>query len=525
MTSTNTTAPRSGRKLGGADIGLCLTRIHHDRFTPSVRIFDEVRNRDSARGFEHEANVLRALAESHDSMVEIAIGPDPVEATLDAMASGRHLITGGRLESRDGLSVGAPDLLVWIDDGYAAVEVKNHKILGTNGIVGNLTLLPDIAHIDGEPVKFRGNRRRDLFQVAHYNHLLDEVGHMTSAPIGGVIGSEEPYGCIWVDLSQGDPSIIAEYKAILGATVEAIDVGRRHPESPMYPPWWRTECRTCDWSGLCSTQLEEVDDVTLLSRVNLDDRTALAGHGISTIEAVADLDVDDDRLPDASVVLQARARTAGQLLRRDQRDGPLPLPRAPREVDFDIETYDGAIYLAGFLATVNDASTFEPVYNWSGTTTGEATVVREMFDKLASYSDNDTIVLHWTDYERRILRQAGERHGLSIPGFETVDDWFDAHALDLCDWARRHLVSPNGYGLKVIAPLCGFQWRDDDPGGRQSEVWFEHVLAGDEQMKDRLLAYNEDDVVAQREIRRWIRTQDNGSGPGSTIPSVHNRPI
>jgi predicted RecB family nuclease len=97
--------------------------------------------------------------------------------------------------------------------------------------------------------------------------------------------------------------------------------------------------------------------------------------------------------------------------------------------------------------------------------------------------------------------------------------------VDLCDWTRKNLVSPNGYGLKVIAPLCGFQWRDDDPGGRQSEIWFEHVLAGDDEMKARLLEYNEDDVVAQLAIRRWLRSHDDGTGPGSTIPSAHNWPL
>jgi predicted RecB family nuclease len=362
-------------------------------------------------------------------------------------------------------------------------------------------------------------------QVAHYNRLLDEVGHAASAPFGGVIGSEAPYGCLWVDLSQGDPSIVSEYATIVAATEEAIEAGSRHPDSPLYPPWWRTECRRCDWSWLCSSELEATDDVTLLPRVNIADRDALSGDGITTVRAIAGLDFDDDRLSDGSIVLQARARTAGHLLRREEGNAPLPIPRAPREVDFDIETYDGAIYLAGFLVTVDDVSTFEPVYDWSGTTAAEAKVVSEMFDKLATYSDNDTMVLHWTDYERRTLRLAGERHGLSIPGFDTVDDWFDAHALDLCAWSRKELISPNGYGLKVVAPLCGFDWRDDDPGGRQSEVWFEHVLAGDEEMKERLLAYNEDDVIAQLEIRRWLRAQDNGNGPGSAIPSVHDWPL
>jgi len=526
-----TTTPESGRRLGGADIGLCLTRLHHDRFTPSTFVVDEVRERDAARGFEHEADVLKHLADFHDAIVDVERGPRSVERTLDAMASGALFITGGRLESDDGISVGAPDLLVWLDDGYAAVEIKNHKVIGTNGIPANLLTLINISEPGGEAVKFRGNRRRDLLQVAHYNRLIAEAGYATSSPVGGVIGSEEPYGCVWVDLSEGEPPITAAYRAALGAAEEigaaeeTIAEGKLHPDSPLHPPWWRTECGRCDWSGFCSRQLEAVGDVTLLTRVDAGYRDALKGDAITRIDEVAALSPSDERLPDASVVLQARARTAGRLLRRDERGGQLAVPCATREVDFDIETYNGGIYLAGFLVTIDGASTFEPVYDWAETSVGEVKVVADMFAKLASFSDDDTIVLHWTDYERRTLKQAAERHGLSIPGFDTVDDWFDNQALDLCAWARKALISPNGYGLKAIAPLCGFGWRDDDPGGRQSEIWFEHVLAGDESMKGRLLAYNEDDVIAQLEIRRWLRAQDDGAGPGSAIPSVHNWPL
>jgi hypothetical protein len=525
VTSTSTTAPISGRRLGGADIGLCLTRIHHDRFTPAEPIFDEVRARDSARGYEHEANVLTALSSQHTSIASIEQGTTAVEQTLAAMASSVRFIIGGRLESQDRISVGAPDLLVWLDDGYAAVEIKNHKVLGTNGIIGTVTSLADIAEPFGEPIKFRGNRRRDLLQVAHYNRLVGEAGYAASASLGGVIGSEEPYGCVWVDLAQGDRSIDLEYQSTLAATRIAIEEGSHHPESPLNPPWWRTECSRCDWSELCSGQLAAVNDPTLLSRVDADNRSALASDDITTIKDVANLSLQDDRLPNSSVVLQARARTAGQLLRQDDGDGALRVPSAHTEVDFDIETYGGAIYLAGFLITTEGRSTFEPVVNWGGTPEAEAAVVEEMFNKLASLSGDDTIVQHWTNYERRILTEAGERHGLSIPGYATVDEWFDAHAVDLCDWARKNLVSPNGYGLKVIAPLCGFDWRDDDPGGRQSEIWFEHVLAGDDEMKARLLEYNEDDVVAQLAIRRWLRSKDDGTGPGSTIPSAHNWPL
>ena len=70
-----------------------------------------------------------------------------------------------------------------------------------------------------------------------------------------------------------------------------------------------------------------------------------------------------------------------------------------------------------------------------------------------------------------------------------------------------NFVSPDGYSLKVIAPLCGFHWRDGNPGGAQSELWYLDALDGDEEQRVRLLEYNEDDVAAQAAIRKWVRTQ------------------
>ncbi len=513
------------KRLGGADIGVCLTRLHHDRFTAAERVFDEVRTRDADRGIEHESRVLAAMAEIHRDVAQIASGTDAEERTLNAMAAGTAFIVGGRLGSTDRTLVGAPDLLVRLDGGYAPVEVKNHKVAGTNGIPATATALQSITATNSAAAKFRGNRRRDLLQVAHYRHLLSEIGHASSSPVGGVIGSEEPYGCLWVDLTAGEPSIMEEYEALRSDALDAIRFGSENLASPRAEPWWRGECSRCDWATLCKAQLAARNDVTLLTRVGQDDRAALARNGITRIDEIATLDPADERLPESSVVYQARARTAGHLLRRDGGAGALAVPSAPREVDFDIETYNGQIYLAGFLTTVDGVSTYEPIADWTGTEEGERSLVEAMFARLATLTDGDTITQHWTEYEQRILKAAGERHGLSIPGFDSIADWFDQNAVDLCDWTRRNFASPNGYGLKVIAPLCGFTWRDEDPGGRQSEIWFERMLAGDLTMRDRLLAYNEDDVIAQREVRRWVRAQDDGGGPGTAIPSVHTWPL
>ena len=526
VTPIPTTPVRQTRRLGGGDIGMCLTRIHHDRYTEAVTEIDDVRRRDVRLGLDHEARVLDSLAATMHDVARIPKGAGNVAATSEALASGTPLILGAQLVSHDGASIGLPDILVRLDDGYAPVEVKNHKVFGTSGMDATAVALETITDIaGGEPVKFRGSRRRDLSQVAHYRRLLTEIGYASTIPVGGVIGSEQPYRCLWVDVDAGDPSIGDDYTRYLEAAALVITHGEAHPDEPREPPWWRGECRNCDWSGLCKTQLEDVDDVTLLSSITATERDQLAGCGITRIDQIAAMDPSDDRLPGPSVVHQARARSSDRLLRFDDPAIPMNVPASTTEADFDIETYNGQIYLAGFLITSNGSSAYEPIIDWSGESAGERKLVEAMFSRLAAFAEEGTLVQHWTDYEKRILAAAGQRHGLSIPGFASVGDWFDDHAVDLCAWTRRNLVSPSGYSLKVIAPLCGFEWRDDDPGGRQSEIWFERMVAGDRSMRDRLLEYNEDDVIAQREIRQWVRRNDSGTGPGSGIPSVQSWPL
>ena len=76
--------------------------------------------------------------------------------------------------------------------------------------------------------------------------------------------------------------------------------------------------------------------------------------------------------------------------------------------------------------------------------------------------------------------------------------------IDMRKVFERQLITGSGSGLKVVAGLAGFRWRDDDPGGGRSMVWYEQAVAGDEAARMRLLAYNEDDVLATARLRAWM---------------------
>lgn len=69
---------------------------------------------------------------------------------------------------------------------------------------------------------------------------------------------------------------------------------------------------------------------------------------------------------------------------------------------------------------------------------------------------------------------------------------------------ESQLVTGQSGGLKTVAALAGFAWRDEQSGGGNSMVWYQQAVAGDAAAQERLLAYNEDDVRATKALRDWM---------------------
>lgn len=522
-----TTMHKEPVMIGGGELGRCPTRIHHSRFNDADRSTDAVVEHRIAEGRRWEETVVARILEAHAAWTTIASIEDPLERTAPVvihpslssiereelttmmLRAGVPMIFGARISAPHLHSVGVPDLLVRLDDGYAPVDIKHHKVIGRSGIPARLATVDHLNDTGGVSQMFRSERTTDLLQVAHYWTLLDDLGYANPRRLAGIIGSEPAVTCLWVDLDSGSPRLLDRYRTALDEAIAVVETGRGQPETPLVPAIWRGECRSCPWAAFCRSELEGVDHVSLLPAIGASDTRHLVAAGVSTTARMAGL-VPGTFVGNVEIsgeaILQARARRAGTLLRRSDVD--VALPDAAVEIDFDVETYRGVLYLAGLLITDSGGSRFEPIADWTGTPGGERQVLADLFaffDDVAA--SDDAVVYHWTGYERTILREAAERHGLSLRSAASVDAWFDRYACDLWAWTKQRFVSPNGYSLKVIAPLCGFDWRDDDPGGAQSELWYVDLLRGDESRRSRLLEYNEDDVAAQLAIRRWIRAR------------------
>lgn len=71
-------------------------------------------------------------------------------------------------------------------------------------------------------------------------------------------------------------------------------------------------------------------------------------------------------------------------------------------------------------------------------------------------------------------------------------------AVDLYADVKRATEWPTrDFSIKTLATFLGFAWRDADPSGAASIEWFDSWLRKREaDMRERILAYNEDDCRA-----------------------------
>lgn len=526
-----------------------------------------------SRGVDFEAEVVAALAEVGGvRSVEAASREELVDATLEEMGQGERVIAGGRLPVDPvGRRVGEPDLLVRVGDQpvagrwrYAPVDVKSHLTLtepgsGTSVVVQDLGALavPAADAVELEVGRGGSTARDDTLQLAHYHRLLAACGHAVEGVAwGGIIGTEGLPVWYRLDVPRwstptADPDLRRKQRTALevydfefGFRLDIAAVAMRHADDPSVPllvePVRCGECDECPWREHCLPQLEQRRDVSLLPRVGYGVWRALTDAGLGSIDALAaasdGVEVDGiaaDRLVEAR--LQARARLhPDPVLPR----GPeaAPVPQADVEVDVDMENDLEGAYLWGAHVTLRTSSEvvagvaapgYHAFTNWDAQfgEDGRADVFLRFWHWLQSLRRAcDEAGLTFAAFcwyeaaENRYLRDGAALTGLEdeVEGFIASPVWIDLHR-----WFATNHVTGHGNGLKTVAALLGFAWRDDDPGGATSMLWRAQAIdpaaepADREAARLRLLAYNEDDVLATLAVREALSPGRTESWPTS----------
>lgn len=206
------------------------------------------------------------------------------------------------------------------------------------------------------------------------------------------------------------------------------------------------------------------------------------------------------------------------------------LPRADIEVDVDMESVEQGVYLWGALLSDRTQPDVAPQYtafatwealnadaelqnslrfwNWLGDVRRDAAHNRLSF---RAYCYNAAA-------ENTYLRRLGLAGGLvdEVTTFIRSDEW-----VDLLKVVDRHLITGGGLGLKKVAPLAGFSWSVEDPGGDASMLWYDLAVASTDENERKsartwLLAYNQGDVEATLAIRDWLERD------GDLLPRIES---
>lgn len=516
-------------------------------------------------GAEFSAMVYERILAGQASVADLrglAGQPSDVQeqACLAALADGIDVIIAGLLpRAWEEHRAGRPDLLIRDPaGGYVPGMVRYQRVVDVrrDDLAFTWSALGDLPRRHrGTGWRYRWHWRwANALQLAHLWRMLGPIGQQAaSGPWGVIVGNDEvgPDGvrATWLDLtepavppapSQVEPraepsdhvppvSALDRYDHEFGYRVELAEraAGADPDDPPLLHPVVSYECSYCPWWTLCRAELDD-DDVSLrVSKPPLDHHeiTALRAAGVTTVHELAASDLDEllpGYLPrvthrpgaeDRLRLAQRRSRLLANGVQLERTThGPIALPSAPLEVDIDVETSrEDRVYLWGFWVSDNNGGgRYEEFSSFTDLDdAAERALARRAMAWLHDLvADSDALVFHYSDYE--VVRL----HRLASPDDELMQwavRFADDHFVDLFQAVRQHFFGAGGLGLKVVASEgAGFHWRDDDPGGLNSMRWFEeavHAPTEDSrtQARTRVLEYNEDDVKATWQLRRWLR--------------------
>lgn len=460
--------------------------------------------------------------------------------------------------------------------GYVPADIKAHTFTaaGKGSLVWSdwEAPAPEAAHTTSGQRATITKRQSDVLQLAHYWRMLEACARAAERePIGAIVGTDKvddsasPF--VWVAL---DTPAVWTYSRTEGkkkrSPLERYDhehafriqvaerallrTGTNDDPIPLVRPIYADECEWCQWHDTC-LPLMDGDPSVAVGRLDRRSWHALEKAGVTSLEELAALepgcleDPDCELSPRVSAVLAAylpevthrsnpRADLAAashraRMLQLDVRlerktTGPVELPTADVHIDFDIEwDYHRRVYLWGFLVTEPGAeSVYHPIAAWSPLDErSEAELAAQAWTWLSTQvadahaAGRQISVWHYShpevSYWRRIIER--DQHP-DLPTVEVFNEFVDKHFVDLNRYTRLHLRALDGLGLKNVATRGpGFAWRDDDPGGLQSQAWHADSLQLDdpvvaEAAQTRVLEYNEDDVRATCAVREWLNASD-----------------
>jgi predicted RecB family nuclease len=544
--------------LRGAEIDACVHRIALSRAEPSRAQRTEVTPEIERRRREADAHrdaVLEQLKELHPRAV-VSSGHAHTAELIDR---GTELILNARLADVDARRTIAVQGFIRVGRNeerfnYAPLVVKNHEVTEAAStrrlFEGSLErLLPSDA-VERTSIGLRPTAtvRRDVLILDGATRVLQAFDAADPSTRGALVDRNAHLW--WLELASPTYSrsnlgaydkLFEERIDVLRALDTWFDAGGEFPTTP----YWHRDCLTCEFSQHCEGELEAVDDVSLTRFTSKAQQALLREHGVATRATLARLNplrvqrsraaqvpldeafVPEDHLSRGidrldELIYRARSHVRSTPL-RILSPSQMGCPTADVEVDIDMESYDDVTYLWGASVSVHrevdglnaghvafaewgeltaesESANFSQFWSWLS---GVRRLCEEQGRTFAAYC-------FWAQAEDGAMNRAvstpleGGPTRVDLDRFRQTSprEWIDLH-----DLAKEQIQTEGPLGLKQLAVAAGFKWRDVNPSGEASMLWYELALGESPEARtsrQRILDYNEDDCRATKALRDWL---------------------
>lgn len=271
----------------------------------------------------------------------------------------------------------------------------------------------------------------------------------------------------------------------------------------------------------------------------------LEESGVTTFGDLASLDATTAKYSDSGLsalptqIDLARAALGPDPIYRRRGQSSVAVPRADIEVDIDMENIEEGVYLWGALLTTRAdgkaSSSYHSFVTWTTLTPAVElenslrfwTWFREIMAEADRNGNTCRAYCYNAAAENTYLRRLGLAGGLleEVSDFIRSDQW-----VDLLQVVDEQLITGGGSGLKKIAPIAGYSWSVEDPGGGISMLYYDLATGGESETEridaqNWLLTYNQGDVEATLAVRNWIESAGNKIPPIEVLDPSFAAPV
>lgn len=389
--------------------------------------------------------------------------------------------------------------LFYLPEGIYGVADVIERVDGGESVFGNYYYMP-------KEIKLAINiKEKHELQTAFYCYILGKIQKHIPEKFQVINGDNEASDFKFTDYS--------ERIRIAMQTISDIRSGKLVP-TPTY--------NNCDWpwESYNNKEAERNRDVSLVCDIGFKMKMQLEKIGVNNIEELLDTPeedllslhgIGDKRLLTFKRSAEALATGKHIVFNKECINLPhtgtelfLDLEGTTKKMtgeddnDVDIEPID---YLIGVLKRHNGTEEYKSFVAHS--LDGEETMWKEFLEWIAG--QEDYVIYHWHHYERKHFEKMCRLYGCP------EDLWakISGSLIDLLPVAKKSVMFPTyGYSLKKVAPYCGFSWRQDDVTATESiAMYVAYTKTNDEKLLDKILKYNEDDVIATRVVKDWLCSQ------------------